>query len=325
MVLVVILATVALGCAVLAPLAEGRAPVALGFNAGDLTVHPDGAIERFRSEAGVQPKIAMYYQDWNPNWSTALVDPNVVDPIYARGVVPMISWTPFRTTHDLRDQPDYRLSRIVAGAFDPYIRRAAAEAAALEKPLLINLAPEMNGSWFSYGAGVHGNTPHEFILMWRHVVRIFRRAGADDVRWVWSPNIYGHNTVHPFAPFYPGDAWVDLAGLDGYNWGRSPRTIWQGFVDLFAGSYAALVHLSGKPVIVSETASAERGGSKANWIGGMRHAVEKRMRRIRAIVWFDRRKERDWRIDSSPGSLAAFRGMASAPLFTGTLQTLLGP
>jgi beta-mannanase len=310
------------GVCVVVGSAEARAPVALGFNAATLTDDPGGAIEGFESEAGVSPKIAMYYQDWNPNWSTALVDPKILDPIYERGVVPMISWTPYRATHDLRDQPAYRLRRIVAGAFDPYIKRAAAEAAALGKPLLVNLAPEMNGSWFSYGAGVQGNTPREFRQMWRHVVGIFRAAGADDVRWVWSPNIYGKNTVHPFAPFYPGDSWVDVVGLDGYNWGYSRRTAWESFQKLFGLSYAALTGLTTKPIIVSETASAERGGSKATWIEGMGEAVERRMPRIRAIVWFDRVKERDWKIDSSPSSLSAFQSMAASPLFTGTAEPL---
>ncbi len=304
--------------------AWARAPVALGFNSATLTVDPTGAIEGFEAEVGAQPKIAMYYQDWDPNWSTALVDPKILDPVYARGVTPMISWTPYRATRDLRDQPAYRLRRIIAGAFDPYIRRAAAEAAALARPLLINLAPEMNGSWFTYGAGVGGNTPREFREMWRHVVRIFRAAGADDVRWVWSPNIYGKNTVHPFAPYFPGDAWVDVVGLDGYNWGHSGRTAWQSFDRLFGHSYAEEGRLTDKPMIVSETGSAERGGSKARWIDGMRYTVESRMPRIRAIVWFDREKERDWKIDSSPASLDAFRSLAASPLFAGTVGPLFG-
>jgi beta-mannanase len=305
--------------------AETRAPVALGFNAATLTVDPGAAIEGFETEVGAQPKIAMYYQDWNPNWSTALVDPKIVDPIYERGVVPMISWTPYRATRNLRDQPAYRLRRIVAGAFDTYIRRAAAEAAALGKPLLVNLAPEMNGSWFSYGADVGGNTPEEFRRMWRHVVTIFREAGALDVRWVWSPNVYGRNTVHPFAPFYPGDAWVDAVGLDGYNWGHSRKTAWQSFGKLFGNSYAAMTGMTEKPIIVSETASAERGGDKAHWIDGMRQEVERRMPRIRAIVWFDRVKERDWAIGSSPASLSAFQQMAASPLFTGTVESIFAP
>jgi beta-mannanase len=302
--------------------AATRAPVALGFNAATLTDAPGEAIEGFESEVGAQPKIAMYYQDWDPNWSTALVDPRVVDPIYERGVVPMISWTPYRATRNLRDQPAYRLRRIVAGAFDPYIRRAAVEAAALGKPLLVNLAPEMNGSWFSYGAAVGGNTPAQFRRMWRHVVSIFRAAGATNVRWVWSPNVYGHNTVHPFSPFYPGDAWVDAVGLDGYNWGHSRRTAWQSFGQLFGPSYRVLSGLAEKPIIVSETASAERGGDKARWIKGMQSVVERRMPRIRAIVWFDRVKERDWKIGSSPASLSAFRQMAAAPVFSGSVESI---
>jgi beta-mannanase len=307
----------------MAATASARPPVALGMNTADLTTHPAAALAHFRGEAGASARIAMYYQDWNPNWSTALLDPKVVEPIYATGAVPMISWTPLRSSRDLHHQAAYQLRRITRGAFDPYLRRAAGEAAKLQRLVLINLAPEMNGGWFNYGAGVNGNTAHEFIAMWRHVVTVFRRAGASNVRWVWSPNVYGKNTVHPFAPYYPGDAWVDLVGLDGYNWGHSWKTSWESFDSIFDHSYTAMTRLTRKPMIISETASAERGGDKARWVGDIGVALRNRMPRVRAIVWFDRVKERDWKIDSSPGAQSAFRLLVRTPLFGGTISTLL--
>jgi hypothetical protein len=36
---------------------------------------------------------------------------------------------------------------------------------------------------------------------------------------------------------------------------------------------------------------------------------------VRALVWFQRIKETDWRINSSPSSLAAFRAILASPLF----------
>jgi beta-mannanase len=303
--------------------AQGHAPLALGFNSATVTSYPAASVRRFEQEAGIQAKIAMYYQDWNPHWSTALLNPKIIDPIYAAGAVPMISWTPFRSSGDPRHQPAYQLRRIIAGAFDPYIDRAALEAANSGRTLLVNLAPEMNGSWFNYGAGINGDTPRLYKAMWRHVVSIFRDAGADNVRWVWSPNVYGNGRIKPFAPFYPGDEWVDVVGLDGYNWGHSWKTAWEGFDHIFQPSYAAMLRLTHKPLIISETACAERGGNKASWISNMGRLLLTRMPRIRAIVWFNRVKERDWKISSSPYAEAAFRRLVAARLFDGTVDSLL--
>ena len=80
------------------------------------------------------PKIAMYYQDWNEGWSTALINPRFVAPIVARGAIPMITWEPCLDSGEPTDQPDYSPARITAGAFDPYIRRAAREATAYGNP-----------------------------------------------------------------------------------------------------------------------------------------------------------------------------------------------
>ncbi len=299
--------------------AAARTRVVLGVNTADLTVHSGAALDDFAAEAGTMPKIAMYYQDWNEGWKTALLDPRLTGPITARGAVPMITWTPGLDATAGRYQLAYRPARIAAGAFDGYVRRAAVEAREYGKPFYINFAREMNGNWNTWGSGVLGNTPHDFIAMWRHVVSIFRAEGATNAKWVWTPNIYGNNSVRPFAPFYPGNKWVDVTGLSGYNWGDSGRTAWKGFDEIFQSSYEALRRLSNKPIIISEVSSAERGGSKARWIQSMRHVLVRDMPRVRAVVWFDDDKpsERNWRINSSSSALNAFRALVRSPLFRG--------
>ena len=92
---------------------------------------------------------------------------------------------------------------------------------------------------------------------------IFRSAGADNVRWVWTPNVDGGGQ-YPFRRFYPGDRWVDWVGLDGFNWAK--RGEWQSFTDLFGSSYETLSRISSRPMIVAETGSSQSGGDKAAWV-----------------------------------------------------------
>ena len=56
-----------------------------------------------------------------------------------------------------------------------------------------------------------------------------------------------------------------------------------------------------KPVSLAEIAAAQAGGHKAAWIAGMFREIQRRPY-IRSIVWFNLRKEADWRIESSRGA-----------------------
>lgn len=305
-------------------------PVVLGVNTMGMTEDTGQALDRVAAEAGRMPRIAMFYRDWNEGWSTALIEPRFIDPVLARSAMPMITWLPQLAGGDPVHQPAYAPASIAAGAYDAFIRRAAQEAAAFGQPLLLRLAHEMNGPWDPWGAGVDGNTPADYVSMWRHVVAIFRAEGATNVRWVWSPNVYGAGSsptgasAMPFEPFYPGDRWVDFVGLDGYNWGTLHDSGWSSFAGVFGPSYGALTRLTDKPMMITETASTEAGGPKAAWIRAIPNALQFRMPRVRALIWFDREKETDWQIASSPASEAAFRTFARSPLLSGKAKDLPG-
>jgi len=158
----------------------------------------------------------------------------------------------------------------------------------------------MNGDWRPWCAGVNGNTSAEFVSVWRKVYSIFRREGATNARWVWSPiSQCGDST--PFKEPYPGDDYVDWVGLDGYNWGTMQYwSRWQRFTEICGKSYSTLTKMSRKPMMIPEIASAESGGDKATWIRNtFLQEVSAKYPRIKAVVWFHAKKETDWRINSS--------------------------
>lgn len=68
---------------------------------------------------------------------------------------------------------------------------------------------EMNGGWFWWG----GQKPADFVRVWQHMFDYFtHRRGLHNLIWVYSPN-KGSGT----GKYYPGDRYVDLAGLDAYT------------------------------------------------------------------------------------------------------------
>jgi hypothetical protein len=256
--------------------------------------------------AGKAPGLVNVYRSF--------VDPfdgSLVRRIASTGALPMVTWEPWRAGRGAR-QPEFALRRIAAGAYDTYVREWARAAGAYGRPLLLRFAPEMNGDWTPWSVGTNGNTMAEYVRAWRHVHDLFVRAGASNVAWIWSPNVVFAGSA-PLAKLYPGDAYVDWIGIDGYNWGTSRAgRRWLEFDQLFGRTLRQVRRLAHKPLMLSEVASSERGGDKAAWIGGFFRALAHN-RDVLAFVWFDFDKETDWRITSSDAARSAFaRGVAAA-------------
>jgi len=127
-----------------------------------------------------------------------------------------------------------------------------------------------------------------------------------NVTWSWSANVPYEGST-PLAALYPGDAYVDRVGLDGYNWGTTQAwSSWQAFGDVFGPGVAELRLVSTRPVHVDETAAPEgAGGDKAAWITDMWGWLDAHPE-VRGITWFSLLKEADWRIDSSEAALTAW-------------------
>ena len=113
--------------------------------------------------------------------------------------------------------------------------------------------------------------------------------------------------------YYPGDAYVDWVAISGYNLHReAPATLF----DRLYQQYAAR-----KPMMISEVGSVDYGGStKGDWVTALAAYVESRPN-IAAVCWFDtdshRNSHETWKVDTDPGSLAAYRTMARSPRFSG--------
>jgi hypothetical protein len=287
--------------------------------------HPH-LIDRYAQKVGRRPVIVSRY----PNWSSPPFEAAALNAIWRRGAVPLVTWEPWDSA-----KKGIPLQAIAAGRYDRYVRRSARAAVAWGHPILLRFAHEMNGDWYPWGRR-DGNTPQVYVAAWRHIVELFREAGATNVEWVWAPNaneqagpsislpFVGGGPRHPFPfrQYYPGDRWVDWAGLDGFNWGKGGE--WQSFTDIFGSSYDSLIRLTSRPIIVTETASNERGGDKAAWITSAFRDEIPQFPRIRAVVWFDEAFSGvSARLDSSPAALSAFRSVVSSPRYSLSRKALL--
>lgn len=302
-------------------------PKANGAWIQDVWLDPKTRIPEFTNMVGTQPRIIMYFQNWE-QLDKKYFDPAKMQAAVDNGATPMVTWAP-RDPNKGVNQSKYALKNILAGRHDAYIRQWARDAAAWDKPMYLRFAHEMNGTWFPWSPGVNGNTAKQSRDAWKRVHGIFQQEGATNVRWVWSPYV-NCGSCSSFTSVYPGDAYVDWVALDGYNWGTSqPGFSWQTASQVFGPSYDQITTqvAPSKPFMIAETASAEAGdggAKKAEWIkNAFNTDIPTRLPKTKAVIWFSADKtaagETDWRVNSSDASLAAYQEVAKLDSYQGQL------
>lgn len=271
------------------------------WQSSDLTT-----VDTFERRAGKHVAIVMWYADWQHN---ALPRTSQLTAVEHRGSMPEITWEPWDASKGLyKPQPRYQLRNIVDGKFDSYIRGWARSLVAWKHPVLIRFAQEMDGNWFPWDDYANGNRPGQFVRAWRHVHRIFELAGASNVKWVWSP-AFARSTAQ-----FPGAAYVNVLATTCQNAGRPLFARgWQSFAEGCGKAIERLHALEpGLPIQLAETGTADKGGSKAQWIREMWAYLAARPY-VTSMIWFNLVKETNWRIDSSPSSERAFEAGARSP------------
>jgi hypothetical protein len=299
------------------PLKSGdAAPLKIGAWVGGEGTYPQPTepnVAAFEALQGRPLDLLSVFVLWDINdwiWTRTFAD--VAEK---RGAKLVVTWMP----------NGYSAPKIVSGGADAYLRKYAQDVKAYGKEIWLRPLHEANGDWYDWGiakAGA-GNTDRNLIEAWRRIVSIFREEGVVNVKWVWTTNATNSGSA-TFTGHYPGDAWVDMISIDGYNWGTAQSwSRWQSFEQVFGPAYAALGGID-KPLFIPEFSSSEHGGDKAAWIKDMFAALPVKFPRIFALMWFSQSKsaEADWAVNTSPGAAAAWKEAVLAATAASAIRSL---
>ena len=296
--------------------------IALGFAVWDPTYPTSGnQFQNYEAAVGSTPNFVEFYQDpWSCGGQSGepLFWTNEEQLLTADHLTPVISWG----TNSIP------LTYILGGGCNAYIDQSAAAAETWPGSVYIRLDWEMNGAWSAWNPTKQGVSDSTFVRFWQFVVNRFAADGVSNVKWVWAPNI-DQNGSRPFGAFYPGANYVNMVGLDGYNYAWAQGTAWQTFGQLFQYSYNEMLTVApGKPIMISEVASVEAdaseaaaGFSKAGWIQQLAAYLPVSMPQVTALCWFDQPTGGvNYSVNSSPAALAAWvKYVVSAADYQGRL------
>ncbi len=268
----------------------------------------------FERMTGARIGLTAWFADWDTPFPL-----EECRTLNRNGYLPLVTWEPRHwNTGDGVSMAD-----LLAGKHDAYLQTWADGARQYGGPLMIRWGHEFNGDWYPWSVGAPGNSPAQYAAAFRYLHDFFARRGLTQIRWVWCPD-----AGRPIPPeSYPGDAVADWVALDTYNFGASlPNGTWGSFSRiLYPGYKWVRTHMPEKPLMIAETSCSEKGGAKPAWIDDLSRCLPARFPGVRALVWFNIDKEADWRAESSPATLEAFRRLCALPYFRPDPAGLLKP
>lgn len=250
------------------------------------------------------------------NWATPF-PAEQVQTAWGRGMTPQVAWEPVVPGAD--SQPTLR--EIIDGEWDAYIDEWAASAAAHGQPIVLRLAAEMNGNWYSWSEGVNGNQQGEFVEMWRHVHDRFDAANADNVVWLWSVN-RSNNLSTDIADYWPGAAYTDWVGVSGY-WRGYQGAPEPSFDAIFSQTMGELRAITNKPILLAEIgAGTTVDADRVAWLESLFAGLEANPDVIGFVYFNDSKSGGDWRVQFSQTLVDAFAaGVADDRWKSGSLPT----
>lgn len=177
---------------------------------------------------------------------------------------------------------------ILRGKYDDYFHDYAQRMKDFGHPVIFRLNNEMNGDWCWYSAFYTGKDAELYKAVWRYVYDVFAQNGVENVIWVWNP----HDVSRPdfkwnhYMMYYPGDEYVDVIGLTGYNTGTYFKgETWREFSEIYPPLYHEYTALFDKPFMITEFAANSVGGNKADWINKMFDQLP-HLSNIKLAVWW---------------------------------------
>ncbi|WEK38333.1 MAG: glycosyl hydrolase [Candidatus Pseudobacter hemicellulosilyticus] len=220
--------------------------------------------------------------------------------VSAAGYLPHVTW-----------EPRLGLTELMSGKYDNDIKKYGESIALFGKPVILRFAHEFNGDWYPWSINGEELVPAAtYVQAFRYVQDRIKAAGAANAFWAWAPNcVNGAKNPQSLESYYPGDDYVDLVGMDGYNFGTSQTwSNWQSFSAIFGNLYDWInKNHPDKPIFIAEMGCSSTGGDKIAWINDMFVQLEKTFPKIRSFVWFNINKETDWRFTETQGSINAFK------------------
>ena len=248
-------------------------------------------LSSFAKTIGKKPNMVQLYESFDDSFAAA-----EVRKIYQYGGLALLTWEPFKA----------KPADIAAGRFDKYITSFAASVRLLDLPVAIDVRARDERQLVQLGTAERGQG---LVARVAARARHLPGAGATNVIWTWTPNVIQPAAGVPLKPLYPGDAYVDWIGIDGYFTEKGETN----FADLFGSTMVKIRSFTKKPFLIKET-GIEPGSARPEQIRDLFDNVAQTPGMV-GVVYFNNNGSGQWKLDLDANSLSAFRTQARRSQF----------
>lgn len=192
-------------------------------------------------------------------------------------------------------EPLYTIDAIISGQFDSDFASWADGAKSFGAEIIVDWGWEMNGDWSPLN-GLHnggpGKGPRRFQQAYRHIVKLMRSRGANNIRWAFHVNFpeFPEQAWNAFENYYPGDDVVDYTGVSIYGTQSPIEESFPSFTGNMDRAYSRLVKMAPqKPVLVFEFGTSQNPlGDQARWADdALAGILSGRWPAVRGFAWWN--------------------------------------
>lgn len=179
------------------------------------------------------------------------LDQASLQKVYSLHAIPLLVLNPWQKDSASNAAKDTAVMRhIIEGKYDTLLLSFAKQIAQLNKPVYLQLGTRPIQNKFPLFA-YDNIRPEDFIASWQYVHRLFNKAGAARVIWIWTPR----NTAS-VNNYFPGKNYVDWLGINiaeknagkAITTGYSFDTIYRPFHELPFFKAGLPVMITGTPI-----------------------------------------------------------------------------
>lgn len=140
---------------------------------------------------------------------------------------------------------------------------------------ILSLFHEANGNWDDWDGFFPGsnNSPAKVVQAYQHIHDII--GSKVKYAWVMNNDSVPNTSLNQPASYYPGDAYVDIVGIDGFNWGGLS------FLQAINPNYN-IVKTYPKPVWITSYGTSSSG--QAAWVADS--IVQAKANGIAGLIYF---------------------------------------
>lgn len=293
------------------------------FPDGPSGIESDITLKDLRSYEDTVGKTAAWVYFSHQWFEGASFPRETAEWIRAAGSVPyirMMTWSEWRR---YRQDALYSPQNIVEGRVDSILRSWCGAAREFGTPLIVEYGTEVNLEWTPWNGMWNGaeeldgygdpnlpDGPERFRDSYRHIIRICREEGADNITWVFhinSGDVPKLNEWNRFEYYYPGDEWIDWIGLSTYAAQAPSDEYWENFTDSMDLTYTRLKLVApDKPIIIAEMGAPQYHplGDQAEWAReALTAMLSGRYPRVIGFSWWNEW----WQNDDNPDNASDMR------------------